>query len=564
MITRLLLTFFLILGIAPAQTKPNIVLIISDDMGFSDLGCYGGEIHTPNLDRLASQGLRFSQFYNASKCEPSRAALLTGQHFWSRKEGMSVRIDSPNIGEVLQGAGYRTMMTGKWHVAGQHPFERGFNRHFGFMGGGTDFFLGDKTFTLDGKPWDVPKKDFYVTHSITDYSVKFIQEETQAYPAKPFFLYVGYNAPHSSLQAPAATVAKYRGGYRIGWDELRKRRFAKQKEIGLATEAWHFPERSATIPAWDSLPEKDRDFEDLRMATYAAMIDEMDQGIGRILTTLDDLKIADNTLVLFMNDNGASPNDRARQGEFGSPGSNWNTGVGWAQVSCTPFKYYKRSQHGGGVTSPLIARWPAAIKPRTGFEDQAVHIADFLPTFIDLAGTTYPTDFKGKTQPKLPGVSLAGVLKTGEKLAPRDLYFQLFNNMAVISGHWKIATSYNQPWQLYDLATDRTETRDLAAKNPEKLAELLKLQAQYGQAEENRLRLSAGEREPEYALPYRADGRIGPGSNENVPNEKLNLALVKIRADGREPTADEIAKLESDNSDKDPKPKRRKSKKSAE
>ncbi len=243
-------------------------------------------------------------------------------------------------------------MIGKWHCAGV-PFERGFDRYFGFMGGDTNFFLGDDSFTLDGKPWPIPQDDFYVTTSLSDYAVRFIREEHAAHSDKPFFMYLAYNAPHSPIQAPADQVAKYRGKYLKGWDAICEERFAKQKTIGLAGEGWSLPLRPENIPAWDSLDEKSQDFEDLRMSTYAAMVDCVDQGVGRVMQTLTELGIDDNTLVIFRNDNGASPNDRVRRGNFGDPNTTWNTGVGWAHASNTPLKYYKRTQHSGGVTTPF-------------------------------------------------------------------------------------------------------------------------------------------------------------------------------------------------------------------
>ncbi|MEY2877902.1 MAG: Arylsulfatase precursor, partial [Verrucomicrobiota bacterium] len=540
-----------------------IVVIITDDMGFSDIAPYGGEIATPNLDRLAAAGVKFSQFYNCGKCEPSRAALLSGHQWWTKNPQVAIRKDSPNIGEVLRGAGYRNMMVGKWHVDG-HPFERGFDRHFGFMGGGTDSFLGDSSFTLDGQPWPVPTKDFYATTALTDHAVRFIREENKAHADQPFFLYLAYNAPHAPILAPAAEVAKYRGKYRKGWDVIRRERFEKQKSLGLAGPGWNFPARPANIPAWDSLDAKAQDFEDLRMATYAAMVDCVDQGVGRVLQTLDELKVRENTLVIFLNDNGASPNDRVRRGEFGTPGTTWNTGVAWAHVSNTPFKHYKRAQHGGGITAPLIASWPAAIRPRAAFEDQPCHISDLLPTLIDVAGTSYPADFGGKAHPPLPGRSLAPVLKNSATLPPRPLHFGLFNNLALIDRDWKIVTAYSEPWQLYDLAHDRTETRDLARERPEKLRELLALQQAFHAQPDVALRLQAGEREPEYAAIYKSDGTKGPGARENVVDADFALLLAKAHAQGRQLSEAELTDLRkqadatrSANPDGQPAPKKR-------
>ncbi len=514
-----------------AAPRPNVVLIITDDMGFSDIGCYGGEIDTPNIDALAKQGIKFSQFYNCGKCEPSRAALTTGHQFWTHDENVAVRRDSPNVGEIIQATGYRTMMVGKWHCAGV-PFERGFDRHFGFMGGGTNFFLGDDSFTLDGKPWPVPQEDFYVTTALSDYAVNFIREEQADHPDQPFFMYLAYNAPHSPIQAPADHVAKYRGKYLKGWDAISKERFSRQEAMGLAGPGWHFPDRPKNIPAWDSLDEKSRDFEDLRMATYAAMVDCVDQGVGRLTRTLEELGIAENTLVIFMNDNGASPNDRVRRGNFGEPQTTWNVGVGWAHSSNTPLKYYKRTQHSGGVTTPFIAHWPNGIKPQTEFIDQPLHITDVLPTLMDVTGAAYPDSFGGKQHPPLPGRSFAKVLTEGETLPPKTLYFSLFNNMAIVDNGWRLVTAYDQQWQLYDLTNDRTETRDVAGSHPERLQEMLELQNSFEQRSEVRLRLKGGEREPEYAPIYKSDGKIGPGARENVSDEKASMARAKLRSQG--------------------------------
>ncbi len=530
-------------GITAAAERPNIVVIITDDMGFSDVGCYGSEIQTPNIDSLARQGVKCSQFYNCGKCEPTRAALITGHQFWTHEPNVAIRKDSPNFGEVVQATGYRTMMVGKWHAA-DIPFERGFHRHFGFMGGGTDSFLGDESFTLDGKPWPVPKKDFYATTALTKFADQFIREEHEKHSNKPFFLYLAYNAPHSPIEAPADQVAKYRGKYLKGWDLIRKERFEKQQTLGLAGPSWHFPERPKNIPDWDSLDAKSKDFEDLRMATYAAMVDCVDQGVGRIMRTLDELKLNDNTLVMFLNDNGASPNDRVRRGEFGTAGTTWNTGVAWAHVSNTPMKFYKRTQHSGGVSTPFIARWPAAIKPRAEFSDQPLHVSDILPTIMDVAGIEYPRNFGGKEHPVLPGRSFASILKNNEMLPSRTLYFSLFNNMAVVDSGWRMVTAYDQPWQLYDLTNDRTEMNDLADSNPQRLQAMLALQKAYQERPDVRLRLNAGEREPEYAPIYKADGSIGPGARENVDSPEASLEAAKKRSQGMQLREGDHAKIE--------------------
>ncbi|MEM7602525.1 MAG: arylsulfatase [Verrucomicrobiota bacterium] len=529
-ILRIIL-FLQLVTLVHAADRPHIVLILTDDMGYSDIGCFGGEIDTPNIDALAKRGLKFSQFYNCGKCEPSRAALVSGHQFWTHHPDIAIRRESPNVGEVLQEAGYRTMMVGKWHCEGV-PYERGFDRHFGFMTGGCDFFVGNDTFTLDGKPWQVPQEDFYVTSALTEHADRFIREEHAAHPDSPCFLYLAYNAPHSPIQAPAKEVAKYRGRYRVGWDEIRRARFAKQQALGLAGPSWAFPQRPADFPAWSTLDEASRDFEDLRMATYAAMIDCVDQGVGQLMNTLEQFDIVENTLVIFMNDNGASPNDRARRGDFGTAKSTWNLGAAWAHASNTPLKYYKRAQHGGGVTTPFIASWPAHISPEEGYDDQPLHIIDLLPTFMDLAGTNYPNDFGEKQHPPLPGRSFVTALTERETLPPKTLHFSLFNNFAIIDRGWRLVTAYDKPWQLYHLDQDRTETTDLATTHPERLEEMLAMQAAFERRPDVRLRLKPGEREPTYSPIYRSNGRIAPASSEKVPDERAALQRAKQRSMG--------------------------------
>ncbi len=251
-----------------------------------------------------------------------------------------------------------------------------------------------------------------------------------------------------------------------------------------------------------------------------------------VLIITDDMGFSDFGCYGGENDNGAGPNDRVRRGSFGEPVTTWNVGVGWAHASNTPLKYYKRTQHSGGVTTPFIASWPEGIKAKTEFIDQPLHITDILPTLMELTGSEYPQTFGGKRQPPLPGRSFAKVLTDGELLPPKTLYFSLFNNMAIVDGGWRMVTAYDQPWQLYDLTNDRTETRDLAQANPGRLQEMLALQKAYSQRPDARLRLKGGEREPEYAPIYKADGKIGPGANENIPDEKGAMARVNERAQG--------------------------------
>ena len=383
--------------------------------------------------------------------------------------------------------------------------------------------------------------------------MRFLKEEKKAHPDQPFFLYLAYNAPHSPIQAPEKEIAKYRGKYRAGWDAIRKERFEKQKRLGLAGPGWHLPDRPENIPAWETLDDKSQDFEDLRMATYAAMVDCVDQGVGRVMQTLDELGVSDDTLVLFLNDNGASPNDRIRRQAFGSPGATWNVGLPWAFVSNTPFKFYKRTQHSGGVTTPFIAHWPANIKPRPEYNDQPCHVMDIMPTVMDVANAKYPANFGGKKHPPLPGRSFASILKDNAVLPPRTLCFSLFNNMAIVDDGWRLVTAYGQPWQLYDLTNDRTETHDLAATRTDKVQELLTLQKALNEMPDVKLRLGPGEREPEYAPIYGANGKIGPGSNEKVADPAFSLLITQERAKGRQLDAADLEALRKQAAKRKPK-----------
>lgn len=452
-------------------SKPNIVLVLLDDMGFSDLSCYGGEIDTPTLDRLATEGIRFSQFYVASKCEPTRASLMTG-HYWpiagtGYNKGAQ---HGATLGEVLKTVGYRTFAIGKWHLKGS-PENRGFDRAFGHLSGASDYFRLNNTFHLDGERFQDTVGNPYLTDLNTDYGIQFIEEERQSYPESPFFLYIAYNAPHAPLQAREEDIAKYRGRFAAGWDSLRQARFERQHNLGLVRETWGLPERPQNIPAWSELDEQSQAFEQRRMEVYAAMIDRVDQNLARLLSRLEEMGIADNTLVLVMSDNGAADKDNLRTGKLGTKGSHWNTGLGWAYLSNTPFRYYKRSQHAGGIASPLIAWWPKGIAPRDEWEDSACHVTDLMPTLMELTGAGYPSN--KPDLPPLPGVSLLPLL-AGQRLSARPpLFFALKGKDAVIDNGWKLVRGYNQGWELFDLEADRTESRDVLEAEPEKTAELL-------------------------------------------------------------------------------------------
>lgn len=460
--------------------RPNIILILADDMGYSDLGCYGGEIQTPNLDHLAAEGVRFSQFYNTAKCAPTRTSLLSGLFWQDSGQGIKSGI---TMGQALRAAGYTTLAVGKWHLDG-NPVDRGFERYFGHLSGSTDYFKGNDTWRLDDKPFTDFKEDFYSTDANTDYAIRFVEQAHQQAANKPFFLYLAYNAPHYPLQAWPEDIAKYRGKYLKGWDQLRQERYDRLVAMGLIKKQWALSPRPEYIPAWQSLNEKEREFEDKRMSAYAAMVDRMDQNIGRLMAKLKELSVDQNTLVMFLSDNGGCPFDRKRnyQVEPGTRESNWEYGVAWANVSNTPFRLYKQNQHQGGVATPFIAWWPVhlrRVKISGAITDQCAHLIDIMPTVLELAGWSWPRQFEGQPLPELPGKSLLPILqgKTGQPRPP--LFFQFRNHRAVITEDWKLVSAYARPWELYRLNTDRTELNDLTAQYPEKVEQLEQLWLQW-------------------------------------------------------------------------------------
>jgi arylsulfatase len=455
--------------------RPDILYILADDLGYSDLGSYGSEIKTPNLDRLASQGIRFSQFYNGSKCEPSRASIMSG-HYWP-VTGLGVQRGA-TLGEVMQAAGYATFALGKWHLNGS-PIDRGFDRFFGHLSGASAFFPPlDASFRLDKEPFEVKDPEFYATDAITDYALDFIKASKRVEPKKPYFMYLAYNAPHNPLQAPREDIAKYRGKYLEGWTAIKERRYLRMQALGIISPKTKLAPHPTNLPLWETLSPAQKDLEDLRMATYAAMIDRMDQNIGRLLDSLAADGLTENLLVIFMSDNGASPYARTdeimlKQGKLpGDPGSNWEIGVGWAHISNTPLRLYKRNQHEGGISTPFIAWWPGQIAEPSSITAQPAHIIDLMPTFLELAGGSYSAAGKGKNLPPLPGKSLLPILQ-GETRKPHEaLYFQLFDHRAIRVGNWKLTAVDGKDWELYDLAEDRSETNDLSQTQPDKVQEL--------------------------------------------------------------------------------------------
>jgi arylsulfatase len=458
--------------ISAANSRPNIVLIMADDLGFSDLGCYGSEIETPNLDQLASEGLRFNQFYNTAKCHSSRICLLTGLYMF--QAGNQKMDRGLTIAEVLKPAGYQTMMVGKWHLDGE-PTDRGFDRYFGHLSGATNFFHGDKTFRLDGEQYEVPLSGFYTTDAKTDFALQFLEQAGQS--DKPFFLYLAYNAPHYPLHVKEQDFRKYENRYASGWDSVRKARFRRQMELGILGSDVELSPRPADVAAWEELSEADRNWEAERMAAYAGMVDCLDQNIGRLMVQLEKMRGGDNTIVIFCSDNGACPFERTRGKTLRpwDPKSYWTYDKGWAHVGNTPFRWYKQNQHEGGITSPMIVSWSGLKTEPGSVTSQPAHLIDFMATCAELAGANYPRRQGGRDITPLQGKSLTPIF-AGKQREPHDwLYFQFSNNRAIRRGDWKLASAKGAAWELYDLSSDRSELNDQAGRYPDRVNELKEL-----------------------------------------------------------------------------------------
>jgi len=459
--------------------RPNIVLILCDDMGYSDIGCYGGEIDTPHLDRLARQGMQFTQFYNNAKCTETRAALLTG--LYHQQTNNLRKANHVTLAEVLRSAGYTTLMCGKWHVgrfrqANGTPPERGFDRYFGFLGGainfytGEDYGSGENLMRLDRKVFQVPD-DFYSTDAFTDYAIRFLNEANKK--DRPFFLYLAHNAPHFPLHAPEDDIKKYRGRYMMGWDELRQQRRKRMLKMRLIDPRWKLSPRDKLTPAWDTLSEEQKREEDHLMATYAAMVDRMDRQIGRLLKHLDKLGAAENTLVMFLSDNGGCPFDHNRTPNIPpGPAESYRTyDTEWAQASNTPFRLYKQWVHEGGISTPMIARWPKEIRPDS-LTRKPAHLIDLMPTFVELAGADYPKQFDGHPVLPMEGRSLVPLLK-GETVKDRGpMFWEYRGARAVREGRWKLVAERGKPWELYDLQADRSEVHNIIKQHPDRAARM--------------------------------------------------------------------------------------------
>lgn len=472
--------------------RPNIVIILADDMGFSDLGCFGGEIATPHLDRLAANGLRLTQFYNTARCCPTRAALLTGLYPHQAGIGhMTGDFGYPayrgrlnrhcmTIAELLRTVGYRTLCVGKWHVGSDPqywPRQRGFERYFGTPTGGGAYFKEAFQFrkrfvVLDDERVEYPD-GAYVTDLFTDYAVRFV--EAAAGDDRPFFLYLAHIAPHWPLQARPEDIARYSGRYDVGWDHIRDRRYRRQLEMGLIDRRWPLSPRHPQAKPWKALPESKRRDLAHRMAVYAAQVDRLDRSVGRVVECLRDHGALEDTLIVFLSDNGCSAEGGPggfRRGDpdapIGSPRSYASVGLEWANASDTPFRRFKMNTHEGGIATPFIAHWPNGIAARGTIAHHVGHVIDLMPTCAELAGARYPSQHDGVELYPLEGRSLVPVFRDPSRpVESRTLYWEHQGNRAIREGNWKLVADHKGPWELYDLRADRTEVHDVAAEHPD-------------------------------------------------------------------------------------------------
>ena len=477
-----------------SAAKPNVLLIMADDMGFSDIGCYGGEIQTPNLDALAAGGLRFRQFYNAARCCPTRASLMTG--LYQHQAGVGHMVDDlgrpgyqgylndecVTIAEALKPAGYVTMICGKWHVGEEPPHwpdKRGFDRSFSLISGGSNYFKLDtaRQMSLDGQPWTPPDDgSFYMTDAFADHAVQFLGESAAG--EEPFFLYLPFTAPHWPLHAREEDIAAYKGKYAMGWDALREQRHARMQDIGAIDASWRLSPRDEESMPWEQADGKP--LHERRMEVYAAQITAMDRAIGRVLKKIRDLGKEENTLVLFLADNGGC--HETADIPQGTPRNTWGDpnampgpvtsfdayGLPWANASNVPFRRFKSWVHEGGISSPLVCRWPTGLKqPAGSWTSEPGHIIDVMATCLDLAGADYPA---GKTP--VEGKSLRPIFEEGKRTIHEALFWEHQGNRAVRMGDWKLVARNGGPWELYNVAEDRSELSDRAAGMPDKAAEM--------------------------------------------------------------------------------------------
>lgn len=501
----------LVCSAAAPPSRPNVLIILADDMGYSDLGCYGGEIETPNLDALARDGLRFTQFYNTTRCWPTRAALLTGYYAQQvRRDEIPGLKQSGGAGvrpawaallpEMLKPCGYRTYHSGKWHIDGE-PIANGFDHSYYYQD--SDRFFNPTAHSEDGVklPPVARNSGYYATTAIADHAVKCLREHAEKYPDQPFFQYVAFVSPHFPLQALPQDIAKYRDKYAAGWDVMREQRWQRMRDMGIVQCALPTMERDVGPPydfpealqklgpyevnkplPWTELTEDQRAFQATKMAIHAAMVDRNDQEIGKILQQLRAMGAMDNTLILFLSDNGASAEIMVRgdghdpSAPPGSAGSFLCLGPGWSSCANTPLRRHKTWVHEGGISTPLIVHWPNHITTPGALRHNPGHVVDIVPTILEAAGVEPNHVWKDQPVPTPPGKSLVPVLATDQSVTHECLWWLHEDNRAIRVGNWKLVQdNKNKVWELYDLEQDRAESVNLAAQQPDKVQELQQL-----------------------------------------------------------------------------------------
>ncbi|WP_460166920.1 arylsulfatase [Thermostilla marina] len=490
---------------AQEPSRPNIVIIMADDMGFSDLGCYGGEIETPHIDSLAATGLRYTQFYNTSRCWTTRVSLLTGlYHHYAEDIHMGRRKDAATrlLPELLKPLGYRTYHTGKWHIRGEVAVERGFDHTYQLDDHNRNFY--PQRHQEDGKPLPpvTPGSNYYTTTAITDYGLKYLKEHAEKYRDRPFFLYVAYTTPHFPLHAPPEDIARYRDRYLRGWDEMRKERWQRMRKMGIVDcplsprdpdiiPSWNLPEDELQAQigpgecghavAWDSLTEEQKRFQATKMAIHAAMVHRIDTEVGRILDQLDGMGMRNDTLIIVLSDNGASAEQIIRGDRHdptAAPGSGPTflcLGPGWSTFSNTPFRLHKSWEHEGGIATPFIVSWPKGIRDQGALRHAVGHVIDIVPTIVELTGVALPDKVNGLPVARPHGVSLLNTFADDVSVDREFLFWEHIGNKALRMGDWKIVARADCHWELYNLAEDRSETNDLAASMPEKTAKMAEI-----------------------------------------------------------------------------------------
>jgi arylsulfatase len=491
---------------AAREPQPNVLLIVADDLGYSDLGCYGGEVETPNLDALAAGGLLFTQFYNTARCWPTRGALLTGYYAQQIRRDTLERIPSGSRGvrpawarllpEMLRPAGYRCYHSGKWHIDGPR-LAAGFDRSYSLED--HDRYFSPRNHFEDDRrlPAVQPDGDFYATTAIADHAIQCLKEHAREHAEHPFFSFVAFTAPHFPLHARPEDIARYRDKYTCGWDEVRRRRWERMKSAGIIScglsplerdvgPPYHFPDALEKLGpgevnrplAWNELTDQQRAFQAAKMAVHAAMVHRMDLEIGRLVEELRKMQALDNTLILFLSDNGASAEIMVRgdghdpSAPAGSAASYLCLGPGWSSAANTPFRRHKTWVHEGGIATPLVVHWPQGISARGELRHHPAHVIDIVPTLLETCRIQRSSHAEEKPVPPLPGQSLVPAFARDGSLAPRELWWLHEGNRAIRVGDWKLVAGKDAAWELFDLAADRSESNNLADKHPDKVREL--------------------------------------------------------------------------------------------